>query len=109
MRLCKICGKCLPITHFHNNGRKLAVEKRCKDCVNKIKREIRLLKKIAPEKPSSCQCCRKITDKLCLDHCHKTNKFRGWICLSCNRGIGQLGDSLESLLNVVEYLRGNYE
>jgi hypothetical protein len=31
-------------------------------------------------------------------------KFRGWLCNICNLSIGQLGDSVEGLMNAVRYL-----
>jgi hypothetical protein len=41
-----------------------------------------------------------------VDHCHKTQEFRGWICKSCNHGIGKLGDDIENVLDALNYLSG---
>ena len=41
----------------------------------------------------------------CLDHCHITNTFRGWLCNSCNRGLGLLGDTVTNLNNLINYMR----
>jgi hypothetical protein len=38
-------------------------------------------------KSDSCRSCGQIK-KLCLDHCHKTGKIRGWICNTCNMFAG---------------------
>ena len=43
-----------------------------------------------------------------MDHCHKTEKFRGWLCKNCNMAIGKLGDDLDGVMNAVNYLK-NYE
>ena len=40
-----------------------------------------------------------------LDHTHDgSNTFRGWLCASCNRGIGGLGDDVAGVLNALVYL-----
>ena len=39
-----------------------------------------------------------------VDHCHETGKVRGLLCNQCNRGIGMLGDSKESLQKALDYL-----
>ncbi len=57
--------------------------------------------------PETCECCgRKPNGRgsLHLDHCHGTNKFRGWLCHSCNNGIGLLGDSQLGLARAALYL-----
>ncbi len=45
--------------------------------------------------------------RLCVDHDHKTNKIRGLLCHSCNRGVGLLQDNSEILLRAVDYLKGS--
>ncbi len=58
--------------------------------------------------PELCECCGGAPGKraMHLDHDHETGKFRGWLCSSCNRGIGLLGDSLERLQRATDYLKG---
>ena len=51
-----------------------------------------------------CQVCGS-KDSLCYDHDHNTMKFRGVLCNKCNRSIGQLGDTLESIQKVLFYLK----
>lgn len=59
-----------------------------------------------------CAVCGKIADKLNDlhgDHCHKTGKFRGWLCQRCNTLLGRLGETEEEVLSRIEpflhYLR----
>lgn len=58
------------------------------------------------ECPEVCELCGNPPGKqsLALDHCHKTGIFRGWLCGKCNRGLGLLGDNLESLQKAIIYL-----
>lgn len=51
-----------------------------------------------------CAICRR-EKKLHVDHCHKSQKIRGLLCGSCNRGLGLFGDSPEILLSAERYLR----
>jgi hypothetical protein len=41
---------------------------------------------------------------LSVDHCHKTGKVRGLLCVECNTGIGKLQDSVEILSKAISYL-----
>lgn len=52
-----------------------------------------------------CHCCGEYDDNLskslCVDHCHETGRFRGWLCNSCNKALGLCRDNPRML---VEYL-----
>jgi hypothetical protein len=41
---------------------------------------------------------------LCLDHCHDSNRMRGFLCSPCNVGIGALGDTAERVAQALAYL-----
>ncbi len=81
--------------------------------MNKISCEWMRRKKGMPEPtrpcPSHCECCgRKFGRKAAaLEHCHKTNVFRGWLCDQCNTALGLAGDSIEVLYCLIAYLQRN--
>ena len=50
-----------------------------------------------------CAICSKKKDKLCIDHCHKSNKVRGLLCHNCNTLLGHI-ENLEKMEKVNEYL-----
>jgi hypothetical protein len=57
--------------------------------------------------PAICECCRRPPNGkgvLHLDHDHATGAFRGWLCYSCNQGIGLLGDTARKVAHAVAYL-----
>jgi hypothetical protein len=43
--------------------------------------------------------------KLNVDHDHATGKIRGLLCGNCNRALGLIKDSFETLVKLHEYLR----
>jgi len=51
-----------------------------------------------------CDICFNQVKTLHVDHCHITNKVRGYLCGSCNRGIGLLKDSSTILKQAIKYL-----
>lgn len=58
-----------------------------------------------------CAICRneiKLMDshKTHVDHCHKSNQFRGILCHNCNKGLGNFRDNVDSLKSAIEYLIG---
>jgi hypothetical protein len=56
--------------------------------------------------PAVCECCGQPPSRigLALDHCHRTGKFRGWLCPKCNTGIGMLCDSVTGVRKALAYL-----
>lgn len=42
-----------------------------------------------------------------LDHCHATGKVRGFICSSCNCGLGNFHDSIESLTKALQWVENH--
>lgn len=40
-----------------------------------------------------------------IDHCHKTGKVRGVLCVNCNRGLGAFGDNIQNMEKALEYLK----
>ena len=51
-----------------------------------------------------CDCCHREARRLVWDHDHVTGLFRGYICDSCNTGIGKLGDTIEGIRLAEVYL-----
>ncbi len=51
-----------------------------------------------------CQICKK-DKKLQIDHCHKRNIFRGFICLTCNTLLGFAYDDIKILHQAIKYLK----
>jgi hypothetical protein len=42
--------------------------------------------------------------RLMLDHCHTTGKFRGWLCVNCNSGIGMFRDDPDIMRAAIKYV-----
>jgi hypothetical protein len=57
--------------------------------------------------PGACELCSASGRQMHLDHDHTTGKFRGWLCSSCNRAFGMLGDTIAGLEKALDYLRRN--
>jgi hypothetical protein len=100
--------------HFDKNGYRLR-RPECITCAKEATQGKKLAKKLAKQMgisyeahPSTnCGICNRPPNKgenLVFDHCHKTNRFRGYLHNSCNRSIGVLGDDIEGLLSALNYL-----
>jgi len=81
----------------------------CKTCRSDYQMGVAIAKKFAPPRPSEpipCEICQQLTEpkELHLDHDHKGHFFRGWLCRTCNVGLGALGDSIEGLEVAIKYL-----
>jgi hypothetical protein len=58
---------------------------------------------------AACAICRRPLDfnggrQTHIDHCHSTNKFRGFLCLTCNTGLGKFRDDPVLLRRAEKYL-----
>jgi hypothetical protein len=47
--------------------------------------------------------------RLAVDHCHKTDKIRGLLCLACNTAIGKLRDDPQLIERAAAYVRNEGE
>ena len=54
-----------------------------------------------------CMICKR-KDKLNLDHCHSSGVVRGFLCGSCNNGLGRFRDNIQILKDAISYLENNY-
>jgi len=120
----KECNKCkveLPLSDFgYNTSGKDPFDKNgyrlrrgdCKDCnkqANKGKNEAMKVAKEsgisykAPE-GTPCALCNKKKNNLVFDHNHETNRFRGYLCNECNRSIGMLGENMENMVKILNYI-----
>ena len=61
------------------------------------------------EQGGKCAICdlhqSELKNALAVDHDHETMVIRGLLCISCNSGIGKLGDNIEGLERALNYLR----
>ena len=123
-KICNVCHKLKKTTEFAKNQN--AINNRsvrrpsCKDCRVKMegagiprKDRIEWLKKKPQNEPFECPICKKrtiagITSKVVLEHDHRTGKPGGWICDSCNTGLGRFKDDVELLKSAIEFLKKSY-
>jgi hypothetical protein len=52
---------------------------------------------------------RKIKDRLAVDHDHITGKVRGLLCAKCNRTLGMLTETPQTLRRMAEYIENSQE
>lgn len=85
-----------------SHGREKNKRSRLKLKYNLTLEEYEELKKNQEEK---CWICGVGDSKLCVDHCHKTNKVRKLLCTQCNLALGLFKDNIKSLEKAVQYLK----
>lgn len=55
----------------------------------------------------ACEICKEpfaSRSEACVDHCHRSGKFRGLLCGKCNAGLGLFRDSTLFLISAKNYL-----
>ena len=118
-KICNICHRLLPTTEFarnQNNINRPVRRPSCQHCRKTLEgqsptpREKRQwLTKKPHLQPFECPICGKrtiagITSNVDLDHNHRTGEIRGWICDSCNTGIGRFKDDIQLLKRATKYV-----
>ena len=108
----KICNVCsiektldfFPLAQADNFNRRYT-KNTCMECCNKNSKRVTELHRIFSYlKPDCCDICKK-NKKLSPDHCHKTMRFRGWLCADCNTTLGRMDDNPQLFINAIEYLQ----
>lgn len=104
--------------YYNNNKDIIAEKRRNKYAINRLsedykkyrrdvwdKCKLKKQEKLAGRKrPQECEICSSHKERIHWDHCHKTGKFRGWICRGCNHALGNVRDSVETLRRLIVYL-----
>ena len=118
-QVCSKCGIEKPLSAFSLSKSKSFAQRGikrydCKYCVKQNQKIVAGLKSKykKPKHGSKCPICNEVpqtsktgkSNPWCLDHDHTTNKFRGWLCLNCNRNLGMFGDDVETLKRAIDYL-----
>jgi len=122
-KICNVCHRILPTTTFDLNqtGRDNRPVRRpsCKGCRKKIDgtpmvgSEKRRWEAAKPKMTDfECPICRKttisgLTSKIVLNHNHTNGKILGWLCDSCNTGLGRFRDDPEVLREAIRYLESH--
>ena len=121
----KICNRCFvlkPIDEFEKNQKdskgRTVRRPSCLKCRQDIdrrpmtSREAKEAKRFRPKKGTLWQCpiCRKmcivgVNVKVVADHDHNAGRSRGFLCESCNTGLGRFKDDANILRNAIAYLR----
>ncbi|MDR2595534.1 MAG: endonuclease VII domain-containing protein [Fibromonadaceae bacterium] len=108
----KVCNVCQRLLNTKTFSEGLS----CKDCekiidgVSAISKKRKVKKKNKSEsKIFSCPVCDKttipkLTNKIALDHSHKDLHVRGWVCDSCNAGIGKFKNDIILFENAIKFL-----
>ena len=110
---CIKCGHQRNILDRLNNPDKWKKSKQISDRKYRLKEAYNLTSEefalMANEQYNKCLICHKPPDgkykRLCIDHCHLTNKIRGLLCSKCNTAIGLMYENVANIENMIFYLK----
>ncbi len=119
-KICNICHKLLSTAEFARNqnakNNKPVRRPSCRECRKQLegkdatsKAKLEWSKNKPQNEPFECPICGKrtiagITSKVVLEHNHRTGEVRGWVCDSCNTGIGRFKDDVELLKRAIKFI-----
>ena len=116
-KICNSCKQSLPISSYSKSNGANYPRSKCKVCEGALAKVRQRIKKEVGLPPADYKCpiCLrgeeeikgrggKKTGAWCCDHDHVTEKFRGWLCHDCNKGLGFLGDDKSRLQRGIDYL-----
>ncbi|QCW23048.1 hypothetical protein [Synechococcus phage S-B05] len=137
MRVCNKCGETKEFKSFSPKGKRVDGSRKysshCKPCQAKVKKE-----RYSPERKrekdlkskygitlneyddmltrQNYKCAICGTDdttfsngkRFHVDHCHTTGKVRGLLCGKCNVALGHIGDNIDTLSRMINYLNDNH-
>ena len=111
MRRCRVCLEdkddcCFDRHHCAPNAGYMRICRLCKAQQKAVLYRLRC-KHVVPALGAACEICGTHTERLCLDHDHSTHELRGFLCASCNKGIGMLKEDPAILAQAIEYLGRN--
>lgn len=120
LKKCVKCNKEKEEEEFSWRGGENYRRTECKECTKELEKERARLRSLHgnPSDGYSCPICKREYDEVkgqggrkctpwVIDHDHKTNTFRGWLCHKCNRGLGAFNDDVELLKRAADYLKNN--
>lgn len=117
-KVCYDCKRSLPLTFFRFTGADKKWRRReCISCFNSYLYKLSKLKKTCTlPKNHTCPICLvgEVNEvgkktKWNLDHDHVTDKFRNFICETCNKGLGMFKDNITLLEKATNYLKEHDE
>jgi hypothetical protein len=116
LKICTGCSKEKTLSEFSkkSNARD-GLTPKCKACESDLRKLVRrknICRKIIPvvlfKKCGACGVSKAGRDTH-LDHCHSSGMVRGYLCSSCNPGIGKFRDSSAIILRAIAYLEKHKE
>jgi len=119
-KICNICHKLLSTEEFARNqnakNNRSVRRPSCRECRKQLegkdmtpKAKLEWSKNKPQNEPFECPICGKrtiagITSKVVLEHNHRTGEVRGWVCDSCNTGIGRFKDDVGLLKRAIKFI-----
>ncbi len=104
---CLKCGVVKALAHFSNHGFSAdGKQSVCSWCMRIQGWRARgVLGEFPSVQPDRCDACGHVSTRLHMDHCHQTGYFRGFLCPSCNMGLGHIGDTAAAVAKVLAYVQ----